>query len=43
MSYFVKSIDTEKLLESNTISSGEKTIYTLLVTYKLIIKLQHYI
>ena len=31
------------MLESNKISSGEKTINTLLVTYAVIIKLRYYI
>ena len=34
---FLKYVDIEKVLVSNKISSGEKTITTLLVTCKMII------
>ena len=37
------AVGIEKLLVSNKISFGEKTINTLLVTCIMIIKLRHYI
>ena len=40
---FLKDIDIEKVLVSNDISSGKKTVNTLLVTCIMIIKLSHYI
>ena len=40
---FLKDIDIEKVLVFTTISSGEKTVSTLLVTCMIIIKLNHYI
>ena len=39
---FVEDVDTEKVLVSNKISSGEKIINTLLVTCIMIIKLRQY-
>ena len=42
-SYFLKDVGIEKALVSNKISSGEKTINTLLVTCIMIIELSHYI
>ena len=36
-------VDIEKVLVSNKISFGKKTISTLLVTCKVIIKLRYYI
>ena len=38
----LKDVDMEKVLVSNKISLGEKTINTLLVTFIMIIKLSHY-
>ena len=38
---FLKDADIEKVLVSNKISFGEKTINTLLVTCIMIIKLNH--
>ena len=40
---FLKDVNIEKLLVSEKISFGEKTIGTELVTCKIIIKLSHYI
>ena len=40
---FLNDVDIEKLLVSNKISFGEKTINTLLVTCTIIIMLSHYI
>ena len=42
-SYFLKDVGIEKTLVSNKISSGEKTINTLLITCITIIELSHYI
>ena len=42
-SFFLKDVGIEKALVSNKISSGEKTINTLLVTCIMIIELSHYI
>ena len=39
----LKAVDIEKVLVSNKISFGKKTINTLLVTCIMIIKLNHYI
>ena len=36
-------VDTEKVLVSNKISSGERPLNTLLVTCMMIIRLNHYI
>ena len=38
---FLGDIEIEKVLVSNKISSGEKTIRTLLVTCIIVIKLNH--
>ena len=40
---FLKDVDIEKVLVSNKISFGEKTISTLLVSCIMIIKLNHHI
>ena len=40
---FIKDVDIEKILVCNKISSGKKTINTLLVTCIMILKLSHYI
>ena len=40
--FLYEDVDTEKALVSNKISSGEKTINTLLVTCMMIIKLNYY-
>ena len=42
-SYFLKDVGIEKALVSNKISSGEKTINTLLITCITIVELSHYI
>ena len=39
----LKDVDIEKVLVSKNVSSGEKTLSTLLVTFMMIIKLNHYI
>ena len=40
---FIEDVDIDDKLVSSNISSGEKIISTLLVTYIMIIKLSHYI
>ena len=40
--FLYEDVDIEKALVSNKISSGEKTINTLLVTCMMIIKLNYY-
>ena len=39
--FFLKDVNTEKVLVSNEISFGEKNIITLLATCIMIIKLSH--
>ena len=39
----LKDVDIEKVLVSKNVSSGEKTLSTLLVTCMMIVKLNHYI
>ena len=39
----LRDVDIEKVLVSNKISFGEKNMNTLLATYTIIIKLNHYI
>ena len=42
-SYFLEGIDIDNVLVSNKISSGKKTVNTLLITCMMIMKLSHYI
>ena len=42
-SYFLEDIDIDNVLVSNKISSGKKTVNTLLITCMMIMKLSHYI
>ena len=42
-SYFLEDIDMDNVLVSNKISSGKKTVNTLLITCMMIMKLSHYI
>ena len=42
-SYFFEDIDIDNVLVSNKISSGKKTVNTLLITCMMIMKLSHYI
>ena len=42
-SYFLEDIDIDNVLVSNKISSGRKTVNTLLITCMMIMKLSHYI
>ena len=42
-SYFLEDIDIDNMLVSNKISSGKKTVNTLLITCMMIMKLSHYI
>ena len=39
----LKDVDIKKVLVSKNVSSGEKTLSTLLVTCMMIVKLNHYI
>ena len=40
---FLKDVDIEKVLVSNKLFSGKKTVNTLLVSCIMMIKLSHYI
>ena len=40
---FLEDIDIDNVLVSNKISSGKKTVNTLLITCMMIMKLSHYI
>ena len=42
-SYFLEDIDIDNVLVSNKISSGKKTVNTLLITCMMIMKLSYYI